>query len=52
MSVEKNQLFKVGDKVKILPAILSYYSAFPYVGCEVDNACVKCWNQPMEDDEK
>lgn len=20
--------------------------------CEVDNACVKCWNQPMEDDEK
>ena len=32
MSVEKDQLFKVGDKVKILPTILSDYSAFPYVG--------------------
>lgn len=20
--------------------------------CEVDNACAKCWNQPIEDDEK
>jgi len=32
MPVEENQLFKVGDKVKILPAILSYYPKFPYVG--------------------
>ena len=32
MSVEKNQFFKVGDKVKILPTILSYYPDFPYVG--------------------
>lgn len=32
MSVEKNQLFKVGDKVKILPAVLSDYPDFPYVG--------------------
>jgi hypothetical protein len=32
MSVEKNQLFKVGDRVKILPAILSVYPDFPYVG--------------------
>ncbi len=32
MSVEKNQLFKVGDKVKILPTILSAYPKFPYVG--------------------
>lgn len=32
MSVEKNQLFKVGDKVKILPTILSDYPGFPYVG--------------------
>lgn len=32
MPVEKNQLFKVGDKVKILPAILSAYPDFPYVG--------------------
>lgn len=32
MSVEKNQLFKVGDKVKILPTILSYYPNFSYVG--------------------
>lgn len=32
MSVEKDQLFKVGDRVKILPTILSDYSAFPYVG--------------------
>lgn len=32
MSVEKNQLFKVGDKVKILPTILSDYPDFPYVG--------------------
>ena len=32
MSVEKNQLFKVGDKVKILPAILLDYPNFPYVG--------------------
>jgi hypothetical protein len=32
MSVEKNQLFKVGDKVKILPTILSSYNSFPYVG--------------------
>ena len=32
MPVEKNQLFKVGDKVKILPTILSDYPDFPYVG--------------------
>lgn len=32
MPVEKNQLFKIGDKVKILPAILSAYPDFPYVG--------------------
>ena len=32
MSVEKNQLFKVGDRVKILPTILSAYPNFPYVG--------------------
>lgn len=32
MSVEKNQLLKVGDRVKILPTILSYYPKFPYVG--------------------
>lgn len=32
MSVEKNQLFKVGDKVKILPTILADYPDFPYVG--------------------
>lgn len=32
MSVEKDQLFKVGDKVKILPTILSDYPNFPYVG--------------------
>lgn len=32
MFVEKNQLFKVGDKVKILPTILSDYPKFPYVG--------------------
>ena len=32
MSVEKNQLFKVGDRVKILPTILSHYPNFPYVG--------------------
>lgn len=32
MSVEKNQLLKVGDKVKILSAILSVYPKFPYVG--------------------
>lgn len=32
MSVEKNQLLKVGDRVKILPIILSYYPDFPYVG--------------------
>ena len=43
MSVEKNQLFKVGDKVKILPTILSAYPDFPYVGvvgrvCEVSSA--------------
>lgn len=42
MSVEKNQLFKVGDKVKILPTILSAYPDFPYVGvvgrvCAIDN---------------
>lgn len=42
MSVEKNQLFKVGDKVKILPTILSDYPDFPYVGvigrvCAIDN---------------
>lgn len=42
MSVEKNQLFKVGDKVKILPTILSDYPNFPYVGvvgrvCAADN---------------
>lgn len=43
MSVEKNQLFKVGDRVKILPTILSAYPDFPYVGvvgrvCEVSSA--------------
>lgn len=32
MSVEKNQLLKVGDKVKTLPTILSDYPDFPYVG--------------------
>ncbi len=32
MFVEKNQLFKVGDKVKILPTILADYPDFPYVG--------------------
>ena len=32
MSVEKNQLFKVGDKVKILPTILADCPDFPYVG--------------------
>ena len=32
MSVEKEQLFKVGDKVKILPTILADYPDFPYVG--------------------
>ena len=42
MFVEKNQLFKVGDRVKILPTILSDYSAFPYAGmvgrvCFVDD---------------
>lgn len=42
MSVEKNQLLKVGDKVKILPTILSAYPDFPYVGvvgtvCAIDN---------------
>lgn len=42
MSVEKNQLFKVGDKVKILPTILAEYPDFPYVGiigrvCAIDN---------------
>ena len=42
MSVEKNQLFKVGDRVKILPTILSDYPDFPYVGvvgrvCAIDN---------------
>ena len=42
MSVEKNQLFKVGDKVKILPTILSNYPDFPYVGvvgrvCAIDD---------------
>lgn len=42
MSVEKNQLFKVGDKVKILPTILADYPDFPYVGvvgrvCATDN---------------
>ena len=45
MSVEKNQLFKVGDKVKILPTILSVYPNFPYVGvvgrvCAVVNSDV------------
>lgn len=39
MSVEKNQLFKVGDKVKILPTILSDYPNFPYVGV-VGKVCV------------
>lgn len=29
MSVEKEQLFKVGDKVKILPTILADYPDFP-----------------------
>ena len=42
MPVEKNKLFKVGDKVKILPTILSNYPNFPYVGvvgrvCAIDN---------------
>ena len=42
MPVEKNQLFKIGDKVKILPAILSDYPDFLYVGmvgrvCAADN---------------
>lgn len=42
MSVEKNQLLKVGDKVKILPRILTDYPNFPYVGvvgrvCAIDN---------------
>ena len=42
MSVKKNQLFKVGDKVKILPTILSEYPDFPYVGvvgrvCAIDD---------------
>jgi hypothetical protein len=45
MSVEKNQLFKVGDKVKILPTILTSYPDFPYVGvvgrvCAVVNSDV------------
>lgn len=36
-------MFKVGDKVKILPTILSAYPDFPYVGvvgrvCEVSSA--------------
>lgn len=39
MSVEKNQLFKVGDKVKILPTIRSDYPSFPYVGV-VGRVCV------------
>lgn len=39
MSVEKNQLFKVGDRVKILPTILSAYPNFPYVGV-VGRVCV------------
>ena len=39
MSVEKNQLFKVGDKVKILPTILADYPDFPYVGV-VGRVCV------------
>ena len=35
-------MLKVGDKVKILPTILSHYSKFPYVGvvgrvCAIDN---------------
>ena len=35
-------MFKVGDKVKILPTILSAYPDFPYVGvvgrvCAIDN---------------
>ena len=37
--VEKNQLFKVGDKVKILPTILTDYPDFPYVGV-VGRVCV------------
>lgn len=42
MSAEKNQLFKVGDKVKILPTIRSIYPNFPYVGvvgrvCAIEN---------------
>ena len=42
MSVEKNQLFKVGDRVKILPTIRSIYPDFPYVGvvgrvCTIEN---------------
>lgn len=28
----ENQLFKVGDKVKILPTIRSEYPDFPYIG--------------------
>lgn len=44
MSVEKDQLFKVGDRVKILPTILSDYPDFPYVGmvgrvCSVADDC-------------
>lgn len=35
-------MLKVGDKVKILPTILSDYPSFPYVGivgrvCDIDN---------------
>lgn len=42
MSVEKNQHFKVGDRVTILPAIRSIYPDFPYVGvvgrvCAIEN---------------
>ena len=45
MSVEKNQVFKVGGKVKILPTIRSIYPKFPYVGvvgrvCTVTNNVV------------
>lgn len=43
MSVEKNQLLKVGDKVKILPTILSDFPNFPYVGV-VGRVCAVEYN--------
>lgn len=36
MSVEKNQLLKVGDRVKILPTILADYPDFPYEEQQVE----------------